>query len=76
MPKTYRGTKRSHATMFPKKFVPLYLEDLSFLIKRCCWRITKIYTHCRFEQVRFKRDFVLMNQMSRQNAKNAMKKTF
>ena len=76
MPKTYRGTKRSHATMFPKRFIPLYLEDLSFLIKRCCWRIRKIYTHYRFEQVLFKRGFVLMNQISRQNAKNAMKKTF
>ena len=62
--------------MFPKKFIPLYLEDLSFLIKRCCWRLTKIYTHHTFEQARFKRDFVLMNQKSRQNAKNAIKKDF
>ena len=65
-----------HATMFPRKFIRLYLEDLSLLIKRCCWRVTKIYTHYTLEQARFKRDFVLMNQKSRQNAKNAIKKDY
>ena len=62
--------------MFPKKFIQLYLEDLSFLIKRCYWRVTKIYTHYTFEQARIKRDFVLMNQKSRQIAKNAIEKDF
>ena len=62
VPKTYRCTKTSHATIFPKKYIQLYLEDLSFLIKQCCWRVTKIYTHYTFKQARFKRDFVLMNQ--------------
>ena len=65
VPKTYRCTEKSHATMFPKRFISLYLEDLSFLIKRCCWRVTKIYTPYTFKQSRFKRDFVLMNQKSR-----------
>ena len=76
VPKTYHCTKMSHATMFPKKFIPLYLEDLSVLIKRCCWRVTKIYTHYTFEQPRFKRNFVLMNQKSRKNAKYAIEKDF
>ena len=62
--------------MFPKKFISFYLEDLSFLVKRCCWRVTKIYTHYTFEQARFKRDFVLMNKKSKQNAKNAIRKDF
>ena len=70
VPKTYRCTKKSHVTMFPKKFIPLYLEDLSFLIKSCCWRVMKIYTHFTFEQAHFKKNFVLMNQNSRQNVKN------
>ena len=70
----YRCTKKSHATIFPKRFIPLYLEDLKFLIKRCCWRVTQIYSHYTFEQTCFKRGFVLMNQKSRQNAKNAIKK--
>ena len=29
-PKTYRHTKKSHATLFPEKFILLYLEDLIF----------------------------------------------
>ena len=38
---------------------------------------TKIYTHYTFEQACFKkRDFVLMNQKSRQNAKNAIEEDF
>ena len=75
-PKSYCSTAKSHATLFPKKSIPLYLEDLKFLITRCCWRVTKIYSYYRFEQARFKREFVLMNQKSRQNAKNAIEKGF
>ena len=59
-PKSYRCTAKSHATRFPKKFIPLCLEDLKFLIMRCCWRVRKIYSHYTFEQARFKRNFVLM----------------
>ena len=33
-PKSYRRTAKSHATMFPKKFILLYLENLGLLIKR------------------------------------------
>ena len=75
-PKSYHCTAKSHAALFPKKFIPLYLEDVKFLITRCCWKVTKIYSHYTFEQSRFKREFVLMNQISRQNAKNAVKKDF
>ena len=42
-PKTYRFTPKSYATMFPPKFIPLYIEDLRFLIKRAGWRVTKLY---------------------------------
>ena len=52
-PKTYRCTPKSHTTMFPKKFIPLYLEDLRFLIKRAGWRVTKLYLHFEFEQDAF-----------------------
>ena len=45
--KSYCCTAKSHATLFPKKFIPLYLEDLTFLILRCCWRVRKfIHTIC------------------------------
>ena len=36
-PKTYRCTAKSHATLFPKKCIPLYLEDLRLLVKRAGW---------------------------------------
>ena len=62
--------------LFPKKFIPLYLKDLKFLITRCCWKVTKIYSYFTFEQSRFKRGFVLTNQRSRQNVKNAIEKDF
>ena len=75
-PKSYRCTAKSHATMFPKKFIPLYLEDLRFLIKRARWVVTKLYSHFAFEQDAFKKDFVLMNQKSRKNAKNSIEKDF
>ena len=72
--KTYQYTKKSPATMFAKTFIPLYLEPLRFLIKRCCWRVTKINIHYMFEKGRFKRDFLLINLKSRQNVKNVIKK--
>ena len=75
-PKLYRWTAKSHATMFPKMFIPLYLEDLRFLIKRAGWIVTKLYSHFTFEQDAFKKDFVLMNQKSRQSAKNDIEKNF
>ena len=62
--------------MFLKKFIPFYLEDLKFLITRCGWKVTKIYTDCTYEQARFKRDFVMMNQNYRQKAKNSIGKDF
>ena len=62
--------------MFPKKYIPLYLEDLRFLIKRAGWVVTKLYSHFTFEQDAFKKEFVLMNQRSRQNAKNDIEKNF
>ena len=44
----------------------MYLEDLVFFIKRAGWKVTKIHSHLTFEQSRFKRNFILMNQTSRE----------
>ena len=49
-PKSYHCTPKSHANLFPQSFIPLYLEDLRFLIKGCWWKVTKIYGHFTFEQ--------------------------
>ena len=62
--------------MFPKVCIPLYVEDLRFLIKRAGWVVTKLYSHFKFEQDAFKKDFVSMNQKLRQNAKNDIEKNF
>ena len=67
-PRSYVCTAKSHATLLPKTCIPLYIEDLRFLIKRAGWKVTKLYSHFTFEQDTFKKDFVLMNQKSRQNA--------
>ena len=75
-PKSYRCTPKSHANLFPKTFILLYLEDLRFLIKSCGWKVAKIYSHFTFEQSCFKREFVLTNQRKRQEAKSSIEKDF
>ena len=62
--------------MFPKKFMPIYLEDLAFIIKRYGWVVTKIHKHITFDQEPFKKDFILMNQKSRQISKTNAEKDF
>ena len=60
-PRSYKCTSKSHGTLLPKTCIPLYLEDLRFLIKRAGWKVTKLYSHFTFEQDTFKKEFVLMN---------------
>ena len=75
-PKSYRVSAKAHANLFKKYFIPMYLEDLVFCIKRAGWKVTKIHAHLTFEQSRFKRNFILMNQKSRQPSKNNVEKDF
>ena len=72
----YKATTKTHSTMDKKIFIPLYAEDLHFLIKRYGWLVTKIYSHFTFEQAMFKKEFVIMNQVSRRMLKQALKETF
>ena len=62
--------------MFKKIFQPMYLEQLCLVIKRVVWQLTKIYSHYTFGQECFKNNFILMNQHSRENAKNSIEKDF
>ena len=62
--------------MLPKKYIPLYLEDLAFVIKRYGWVVTKIHAHLTFDQSPFKKNFILMNQKSRQESKTNTEKDF
>ena len=57
---------KKHASMDEKTFIPLYAEYLHFLVTRAGWLVTKIYQHLTFEQSKFKKDFVVMNQKYRQ----------
>ena len=60
--------------MFKKRFQRMYLEQIFVVVVRAGWKIIKIYTHCTFEQERFKKNFIFMNQNSRQNAKKSVEK--
>ena len=60
-PKASRSTAKAHANLFKKNFLPIYLEDIVFFIKRAGWKVTKIHAHLTFEQKRFKQKFILMN---------------
>ena len=75
-PLSYKVTAKGHSTMIPKKFIPLYLEDLAFVIKRYGWVVTKIHMHLTFDQAPFKKNFILMNQKSRQESKTNAEKDF
>ena len=59
---------KMHSTLKDKIFVFLYVEDLHFLVSRVGWLVTHIYAHYTFFQSKFKKDFVVMNQKSRQTA--------
>ena len=47
--------KKSHPTLFQKKFILLYLEKIKFLVLRCGWLVTKLYSQFTFEQDAFKK---------------------
>ena len=59
---------------YSKQVQPLYLEHLKILIGRAGWKVTKLYAHYTFEQEKFKKDFILMNQRSRLTAINSAEK--
>ena len=75
-PKSYKVSAKSHSNVLPKRCIPLYLEEIKFPILRCGWKVTKLYKHYYFDQERFKRDFILMNQKSRQQAANKIESDF
>ena len=75
-PKNYKISSKCHSNLLPKHCVPRHLEELKFAIARCGWKVTKLYKHYYFEQKRFKRDFILMNQKTRQEAGNKIESDF
>lgn len=69
-------TSKVHSTLEHKKFIPLYAEHLHFLVKRAGQLVTHIYHHYTFEQSKFKKYFVEMNQKSRQTALTSVESDF
>ena len=51
--KSYKGNSKCHSNLLPKRFVPIYMEELKFAIVRFGWKVTKLYKHYYFEQKRF-----------------------
>ena len=76
IPCSYRAIQKAHATLLFKRFQLLYLDHLRILIFRAGWVVAKIYSHFSFERERLKRNFMLVNQRSRQTAKNSVEKDF
>ena len=72
----YKSTSKAHETMLKKILLPMYLEELAFVIKRAGWKVTKIHAQLTFEQKQFKQKFILMNQKSSQESENDIEKDF
>ena len=51
-----------------------HAEDLHFLTKRAGWLVTHIDEHYTFKQSKFKKDFVVMNKKSRQQATSSVER--
>ena len=73
---SFPHTSKTHSTLKEKKLIPLYAEDLHFLVTRAGWLVTHIYEHYTFEQSKSKKDFVVMNQKSRQKATSSVERDF
>ena len=68
----YKCTAKAHSTM-DKKILNSALRR-TFKIFASSWTVTKIHNHFTFRQEMFKKDFVIGNQIARQNAKTPMEK--
>ena len=75
---SYKTTAKTLATMDETIAIPLFAEHLHLLITRWEWRVRKIRGHYTFEQEqsKSKKEFVIMNQVSRQNAQTDIEKDF
>ena len=73
---SYKITAKTHATMDKKFNIPLYVEHLHFLLSKCSWRVRNVLAYYTFEQSKLKNDFVIMNQVSCQNATTDVKRDF
>ena len=73
---SYKTTAKTHATMDKEFNILLYAENLHFLLTKCGWRVRNARAHYIFEQSKFKKDFVIMNQVSSQNGATDVERDF
>ena len=73
---SFRHTSKTHSIHQYEKCIPLYAEHLHLLIKRAGCLVTHIYEHFTFEQPKFKKSFVVMNQKARQKATSSFERGF
>ena len=73
---SYKTTAKTHATMDEKFNILLYAENLHFLLIKCGWRVRNARAHYIFEQSKFKKDFVIMNQVSSQKGATDVERDF
>ena len=57
----YKATKKTHATLHPKKRFPISIDHIHFLTKKARWKITKVHLYYTFEQEPFKKEYILGN---------------
>ena len=62
----YKATEKTHATLYPKKQFPMYIDHIHFLTKKAWWKVTKVHNYYTFEQEPFKKEYILGNQRARQ----------
>lgn len=56
-----KATEKTHATLRPKKRLPMFIDHTHFLTKRVGWKVTKVHKYYTFEQEPFKRQYILKN---------------
>ena len=59
---SFKTTAKIHSTT--EKEYLISLPHMHFLVKRCNWLVTRIYSDYNFEQSKFKKAFVVMNYVS------------
>ena len=64
----YKATEKTHVILRPKKRFPMYIDHIHFLTKRAGWKVTKVHLYYSFEQEPFKKEYILGNQRTRQEA--------
>ena len=75
-PNKYKISAKAHANLFPKRYIPLYLEEIKFAVLRSGWKVTKLYQHFYFDPERCKKNFILINQKARQKATDQVESDF